>query len=155
MVLAFTRALMTKKLYAKILSLYQKHRELVTYGFFGGLTTLISFLSFVVFDALNLGTFWSVTLSWFMAVSFAYFTNRKWVFISRAKGAKILKEAASFFALRGGTYFLDLGVVWLFIEVLLFNSQMERYAVRLGSNILVIIVNFLASKFVVFRKSKR
>lgn len=134
-------------------NLMRAHRELVVYLFFGGLTTLVNFIGFAVAEWLGLGTFWSVTIAWVLAVTFAYVTNRRWVFLSKVKGTKnVLNEAGQFFSLRAGTYFLDLGIVWYFVEYLGFDERMQQWLVKLCATVLVVIANFLLSKFIVFRK---
>ena len=136
-----------------IRDLLVRYKEIAAYVFFGGLTTLVNLLVFALAGWAGMGTFGAVTLAWVLAVVFAYLTNRRWVFKSTAKGAKnILSEAAAFFSLRAGTYFLDLGIVWIFVEVLLFNSTLQSYIVKFGATVLVVIANYLFSKFFVFRK---
>jgi len=124
------------------------------YIFFGGLTTLVNFLLYAACDAAGMSTFASVSVSWVISVAFAYGVNRKWVFESRSEGIKnVLRESGMFFTFRAGTYFMDLGIVWLFVDFLGFDATLQKYAVKLGSNVLVIIVNYLISKFIVFRKN--
>ena len=133
--------------------MFIKHRELVVYVFFGGLTTLVNFVAYAASDMLGLSTVASITVAWVVSVTFAFVVNRKWVFLSRSKGVKnVLREALSFFALRAGTYFLDLGTVWLLVDYFGFDSTLQKYAAKLASNVLVVIVNYIISKFVVFRK---
>ena len=95
----------------------------------------------------------SVSAAWAVSVAFAYITNREWVFQSRARGIKnVLRECLTFFALRAGTYFMDLLIVWFFVDYLGFSETLRKYAVKLASNVLVVIVNYFFSKFIVFRR---
>lgn len=94
---------------------------------------------------------YSTVISWIVTIVTVYFTNRKWVFHSEAVGTKsILKEFVNFLVCRLGTGFLDWGCMFLFVDVLHFNDVL----IKTLSNILVIVINYLASKFIIFRHSK-
>ena len=82
---------------------------------------------------------------------FAFFTNRVWVFRSDRRGfLPILLELFSFAGGRVLTFLLQEGVIALFYGVLALN----KYAVRIGAAILVILLNHVISKLLVFRKKK-
>ena len=71
----------------KIKELLIKYKELVLYVVFGVLTTVVSYASYWIFtDFLHIPYMVSTALSWVLSVTFAYVTNRKWVFESRAHG---------------------------------------------------------------------
>ena len=125
------------------------HRDLVLYVVFGALTTLVNVVSYWLFaHPLALGTLASSVLAWVASVAFAYLTNRSWVFHSEARGAAaIAREAASFFAARLATGALDWAGMWLLVDVL----RLPDMPVKLGLNVLVIVLNFVLSKLVVFR----
>ena len=90
----------------------------------------------------------STALAWCVSVLFAYFTNRKWVFHSTADGRRaVLKEMAAFFSCRLGTGVLDLGIMYVFADQLQFHDV----AVKAVSNILVIVLNYVFSKVLIFR----
>lgn len=90
----------------------------------------------------------STLIAWFASVLFAYLTNRKWAFHSEAVGGKaIAKEIVSFFGCRIGTELIDLAAMYIFVEQLGFNDMV----IKVIANIVVIIVNYVASKFVIFR----
>ncbi len=130
--------------------LWKKYREPVLYLVFGGLTTLINVVSYgVLAHGLGWNELWSASLAWVISVLFAYLTNRRWVFQSRASGVKaVLWEAAAFF---GGRLFsggVDLGIMFLFVTLLRFPD----IPVKLASNLLVILLNYILSKWLVFRK---
>lgn len=132
-----------------LLDLYRKHKSIVLYILFGGLTTVVSVGSFVLFDSvLHLDPLIANLLSWVCAVSFAYVTNRVWVFESKAKGTDILKEIATFFSGRLLTLGLEELLFLVFVTWLQFNST----AVKLIAQILVLVSNYLISKLLVFRK---
>ncbi len=122
------------------------------YVFFGGCTTLVNYASYYVFTRF-LG--WDVMLSnaaaWILSVLFAYVTNKIWVFESRSFKAGVLaRELASFVGCRLFSGAVDMGVVWLGVTVLSINDMI----VKIISNIIVIILNYFASKLWIFRKKE-
>ena len=136
----------------KMRNVIEKYRDVILYLFFGVCTTAVNVLVYwLVAYCLNGGTTISTILAWFMAVLFAYFTNRKWVFHSVAVQTKeILKEAVAFFSCRLTTGIVDVGCMFVFVQILGMNDML----IKLGSNILVIILNYIASKLLIFRKVK-
>ena len=88
-------------------------------------------------------------MAWICSVLFAYITNRKWVFHSEAMGsAAILKEMISFFACRLLTGVVDWLCMLIFVDLLYWNDMV----IKIGANVLVIILNYVASKLVIFKK---
>ncbi len=129
----------------------RRHIGVVLYLVFGGLTTLVNIAAYwVCARALTLDTLTSTIIAWILAVLFAYVTNRTWVFGSYAHGiGQILLEAFAFFSCRLTTGLADLGMMWFFVVVLDFNDML----VKVAANVMVIVMNYLASKFIIFRKS--
>lgn len=129
----------------------RRHIGVVLYLVFGGLTTLVNIAAYwVCARVLTLDTLTSTVVAWVLAVLFAYVTNRIWVFGSNAHGiGQILLEAFAFFSCRLTTGLADLGMMWIFVVVLDFNDLV----VKVAANIMVIVMNYLASKFIIFRKS--
>ena len=130
--------------------LWAKYKDLIPYGIFGVLTTAVNVAVYALCARIfGLSTVVSTVIAWVAAVLFAYITNRKWVFHSTATGmAAILKEIASFFICRLLTGILDVGIMKLFVDILGFNDVI----VKIASNIIVIILNYVASKLVIFKK---
>ena len=88
---------------------YKKNKEILLYLFFGGLTFLVSIISYAFF---NIQIGWNALIanigSWILAVSFAYVTNRIWVFDSNAETiADFIKEITSFVGGRVATLVID------------------------------------------------
>lgn len=130
--------------------LYRKNEDKILYLFFGICTTLVNVsIYWITARLLNFGTMSSTLNAWFLAVLFAYFTNRKWVFHSEAKkrGA-ILMEIFSFFSCRLVTGFVDWLCMFVFVDVLAWNDML----IKAGANILVIVLNYAASKIIIFKK---
>ena len=138
----------------KTLSLYHQYREQVTYLIVGGLTTLVRLATYwlcvnsflnpenpLQLQAANL-------ISWICAVTFAYFTNRRFVFFSQEQNR--LKEAGKFFLSRISTLLMEMGIMALGVSVLGINDKV----VKLVAQVLIIIANYVLSKLLVFRKKE-
>lgn len=129
-----------------------KDNEVFKYLVVGGLTTLISMLVFYMctWTILNASNPFELQIaniiSWICSVTFAYITNRKIVFESKNK--KILKEMISFYSSRLLTLFLDMIIMFIFVTCLSFNCDI----MKIISNVLVIIGNYIISKIIIFRK---
>ena len=142
----------------KIKALCVKHREILVYLIVGGLTTLVSWAAKFLWNyAFYAGTahpdsVQNTILSvveWVAGVAFAYPTNRKWVFHSTAFGREeITKEIISFFSCRLGTGVVD----WLMMLVLVSWLHLPDLPIKILANIIVIILNYVLSKFVIFRQ---
>ena len=136
----------------KIKQLYLKNKELINYLIFGVLTTIVSLAIYYisVFTFLNpknpVELQIANILSWIAGVAFAYFTNRKYVFES--KNTNKIQEATKFVSSRLTTLFLDMLVMWLGVTVLHFNDKI----IKIISQILVIVGNYILSKLFVFKK---
>lgn len=137
----------------KILSIfrpiYKRYKEVLLYLFFGGLTTLVSIFSYIFFERqMGMNPLIANIFSWILAVTFAYLTNRVWVFQSSAvTKTQIAKECASFFGGRVATLVLEEVVLMIGINALGFNS----IAVKVIAQILVVITNYIISKLFVFK----
>lgn len=131
-------------------SFLNKYGNVIPYLFFGVCTTAVNVVSYWIFAyPLGIEIMPSTVLAWSLAVLFAYVTNRKWVFHGEAHGmTEIGKEMALFFACRLGTGLLDWLCMLIFAEWL----GMDDVFVKAAADIAVIILNYLASKFVIFRK---
>ena len=90
----------------------------------------------------------STILAFIISVLFAYLTNRKWVFESKAKGKEILTELVKFFLCRFATGIFDFLCMYVLVDLLQFNDVI----IKILSNVIVIILNFVASKLLVFNK---
>ncbi|MDD6604148.1 MAG: GtrA family protein [Eubacteriales bacterium] len=148
----------------KIKKLAKKYRELITYIIFGVLTTIVSLVSFKIFDSLLGEKLYLLTniMSWIFAVSFAYITNKLWVFESKSwQGKTVIKELLGFV----GARLFSLGVeelgLWLLIDILNMGAlRLSILSLDINGNmiakvimqIVVIILNYVFSKLVVFKK---
>lgn len=139
--------------------IYYKYEEKWLYLFFGVLTTVVSFItagiSKYLLEQIGAGSTivstGSTVFSWICAVTFAYVTNRLWVFDSKAQGAKALfSEAVSFYGGRIFTLLVEMAMMWLGFTVLGINY----WVTKIVANVVVLILNYVISKIFVFKDKK-
>lgn len=132
--------------------LLKKYKELIMYGIFGVGATLINILSYQFFSGvIGIQYMISNALAWVLAFVFAFLTNKLFVFESKSwSGSTAIQEAWNFFFARAATGVLDMVLMWLLIGVLSVNELLSKIFV----NVLVIIINYIASKFWIFSKKK-
>lgn len=134
----------------KIIDFYKKYEETVLYLFFGGATFVVSVLTYALFSAV---LHWTYTLayvvSWFLAVFFAYATNRIWVFKSEVRNkAGLFREIWQFYLARIVT-----GVIGWLILMFGVNLLHQNDLIWNGiQNIFVIISNYVLSKLYIFKE---
>lgn len=140
----------------KIISIYKKYEEIINYIIVGGLTTLVSLASkwillFTVLDAASaLELQIAVIISWICAVSFAYITNR--IFVFKSNNKNILKEITSFFGARTLTLLLEMVIMWFFVTLLKMNSDTWVLIWTILSQFIILVLNYVFSKIFVFKK---
>ena len=140
----------------KIWNLYHKYEEIINYLIVGGLTTVISLavkygLLFTVMDASDaLELQIAVIIPWIVAVAFAYFANRIFVFHSKSK--QYLKEVSGFVAGRIATLIMEMVIMWFFVTLLKLDSNLWVIIWTVVAQILVIVGNYVISKLFVFKK---
>ena len=142
--------IMHHRLFQRWEPLYLKYKEPLLYLFFGGLSFLVSIGSFSFFVYfLHTGELLGNVWSWVCAVLFAYITNRTWVFEDKATEKKgILREIYLFFSGRLFTLLVEEAIIYLFITRLGYNAML----VKTAAQVVVIILNYIISKVLVFRK---
>lgn len=135
-----------------IMKLMNQYRSIILYGVFGVLTTVVNIVVYwVMAHILAFGTMSSTLIAWGAAVLFAYITNRKWVFHSSASTTKeYVKEIIAFFSCRIATGVVDWGCMFVFVDLLHCNDVI----IKAVANIVVIILNYIASKLVIFKTKK-
>ena len=138
----------------KIKGLYVKYKEIINYLIFGVLTTVISLVTYYICVYTFLNPEEPVQLqianviSWIFGVAFAYVTNRKFVFESNEKNK--IKEASKFVTSRIATLLMDMAIMFIGVTVLKCNDKI----IKLVSQVIVIIANYLLSKIIVFNKGE-
>lgn len=150
----------------KLRELFKKHKEVIMYLIFGVLTTLVSWGSYAAFETL-LGTFIgnavvlssvANVLSWIAAVLFAFITNKLWVFNSRSfKKDVVFKELGAFVGSRLLTGVLE----WFGVPLLMLIGLdqailgIEGMLAKVIISVVVVILNYILSKLLVFRNKKK
>lgn len=135
----------------KVLNLYKKYEEIINYLIVGVLTTIVSLIVYygLVLTFLNPDNAVQLQianiLSWGAGVTFAFFTNRKYVFKSKNKNIK--KEAVSFVSSRIITLLMDMGIMFLTVTLLQMNDKIAK----LISQVVITIANYVFSKLFVFK----
>lgn len=126
---------------------YNRHREVLLYLFFGALTTAISWVSFYLCHyPFGMDELLSNVISWVAAVLFAFLCNRAWVFSDKRQA--FFPEMGRFFASRLATLGIEELIILIFVSWLAF----EAMVVKMVGNIVVLILNYILSKFFVFIK---
>ncbi|MDD7394328.1 MAG: GtrA family protein [Eubacteriales bacterium] len=161
-------------------------KEIVLYLIFGVATTLVNWIVYLLFNNLIFNRFFSENtamtaanaVAWFLAVLFAFVTNKLIVFKSKEKTARILiPELLSFYASRGLTGLLEIFVPTLLVNAgitftllgdegifpnalrdsgFIYTTLSDRGLVpKMIVAVVVIILNYVFSKLIVFRKKKK
>ena len=133
--------------------LYKKYEELVMYIIVGVCTMIVSLASYYIL-ANPLGIYYQTAniISWVLVVAFAYVTNKKFVFKSRYNGLSgTAKEMASFVSSRIASLLAEVVSMYFFVQI----CQIDDNIVKLMNQVLVTVLNYIFSKFWVFRKSRK
>ena len=132
----------------KLKEMMEKYKDIVPYAIFGILTTIINIVVYLFFaHILKKEVMLSTLAAWFLSVLFAYVTNRKWVFHSGVLTfSNIMREAVAFFICRLATGIADILIMFIFVNIFHFNDLF----IKIISNIAVIILNYVASKWIIF-----
>jgi len=124
-------------------------REVIVYVIFGVFTTIVGFGTYSLFIHLGLSVFVSNTLSHFLAIIFAYVTNKIWVFKALTFTTKqIVIEFFKFLSSRLLTYVIDTVLLIVLVDLLFYDPIWSKIA----TSVVVVILNYFASKLVVFNK---
>ena len=135
-----------------MMKLFNKYREIILYLIFGVLTTLVSLVTYYILvkTFLNPKNGFELQManiiSWCISVMFAYFTNRKYVFESHNDNK--IKELFKFVSSRLITLFMDMTIMFIGVTVINFDDKI----VKIISQVVIIIANYLFSKLIVFNK---
>lgn len=157
---------------------YKQHKQIILYFVFGVGTTIVSMGSYYLCRLLFpdresvpgwLQWIYSITgifgiesktalpviVSWFLSVTFAFLTNRIYVFGSQANTfGKFMLEALRLYASRIATLIVDLLIMFLLVDLPGFHFFLYEFCIKVFSNIIVLVLNFILSKIFVFRKKK-
>lgn len=138
----------------KIMIVYKKYEEIINYIIVGGFTTFVSLATYYisVLTFLNPNNPFQLqvanVVSWICAVTFAYFANKKFVFKNNSEN---LSSAIKFFLSRVSTLLIDMASMYVFVSLLNINDKISKILVQF----LVLLLNYIFSKFIVFKEKKR
>ena len=134
----------------KFKELLKQYWEVITYLFFGVMTTIVNYAVYLpCYNLLGLSGAVSNIIAWVVAVAFAYLTNKPWVFKSHDWSMKVvLPELSKFVVCRLGSGALETGIIFVFVDMLGFNGNVFK----LITSVLVVVLNYIGSKLLVFKK---
>ena len=127
--------------------LFAKYKSIITYGIFGVLTTIINIVCYqVLYSQVHISNVVSNIIAWVIAVAFAYVTNKIWVFESKSLEPEIWK----FVTCRLATGALDLAIMYIGVDIMHGPSLI----LKIVSNVIVILLNYVASKIIIFKQEE-
>ena len=134
----------------KIKALIVKYYDVLAYLFFGVLTTVVNYLIYLpCFNFLHIPASISNMIAWVGAVAFAYLTNKPFVFKSYDWSMQtVLPELGKFVGCRIGSGLLETGILALSVDLLNWNGNVWK----LITSVLVVVLNYVASKLIIFKK---
>ncbi len=133
-----------------IKKLILKYWDILSYLFFGGLTTLVNFLVYIpCYNWLGMSAAASNVIAWVVAGAFAYLTNKPFVFRSHDWSWQTVgPELAKFVSCRVGSGLLETAAILVTVDLLHWNGNMMKLILA----VVVVILNYIASKLLVFKK---
>ena len=127
-------------------------REGIAYLIFGVLTTLVDYvISNALFYIAGMPSIPAETIAWVAAVLFAFVTNKWWVFNSHTLvPSEVWKEFVSFVVCRIATFLFNLAALFVMVDLM----KMEFFICKLLISVVVVILNYVFSKILIFAKKK-
>lgn len=125
-------------------------KETILYIIFGVLTTIVNLISYYLFsNIISINYLISNTISWIISVSFAYITNKFYVFNSKDKSKDIIiKEFIKFVNCRLTSGIIEMILLFLLVDIIKVNDVISKLVI----GVIVVILNFIFSKLFVFKK---
>ena len=134
----------------RLKAMVEKYRDVLLYLIFGVLTTAVNYVVYLpCYNVLGLSGSVSNVIAWVGAVTFAYLTNKPFVFRSHDWSWKTVgPELTKFVGCRIGSGLLETAIIFVAVDWLQGNGNLWK----LVTSVLVVILNYIASKLLVFRK---
>lgn len=134
-----------------LINLFNKYKSVISYLFWGVVTTLVNIISYIIFDRVfHVNYQVSTVIAWFLSVLTAYVTNKLWVFNSKTETkSELLSEMTKFFTMRVATLLIEMFIMWIGVSLLKWDSIL----VKIIDNVVVVVSNYFFSKILVFRSS--
>ena len=135
----------------KVKEFFVKYKEIILYLVFGVLTTAVSIGTFALTELVGIHELVGNIISWVVSVTFAFFTNRIWVFDAKTDSTKsFFVQFVLFYLSRIATFLVEELIIFVCVTLLHFNPMV----IKIIAQVIVIVLNFVVSKLVVFRKKK-
>ena len=137
-------------MFEKLRALLAKYHNIISYLIFGVLTTVVDFIIYYpLYNAFGLPATVSTAIAWVGAVIFAFVTNKPFVFKSDDWSPAVVRpELVKFIGTRIGSGLLQTAVLFVLVDLLGWDGNLMKIA----TSVLVVIINYIGSKLVVFRK---
>ncbi len=133
----------------KLTDFLKRKKEMVSYLFFGVLTTLVNFVLYYGLLALGMHYIAAQTIAFAGAVLFAYVTNKIWVFESRVSGfVPVLLELGSFTLSRLFSFLIETALLFLLVDVCHLSEGISKIPVA----VVTVVLNYVTGKLLVFKK---
>ena len=128
----------------------KKYQSFISYAVFGVLTTVVNIVTYsICYNKLGIGNTISNVIAWILAVAFAYVTNKLWVFDSKSwKWSVLRREIIAFVSCRLATGILDIVIMFVCVDLM----DWPAMVMKILSNVLVIVLNYVFSKLIIFKK---
>lgn len=136
----------------KIKELYTKYKSIILYMVFGAGTTVINVASYyIMYDLLAAPNVPSDIVAWVASVLFAFVTNRRYVFEQTDNSNhRLLRDFVSFVGCRAATGVMDVAIMYLAVDLMQWNGLLWKMI----SNVIVVVLNYIASKYFIFKKEE-
>lgn len=133
-----------------VMEFYSRYKGIIKYVIFGALTTVLNVVTYhLLYSIFKAPNTLAVVIAWIISVAFAFVTNKLFVFESKSWDKKVAKkQALDFLVCRLATGVLEVALMFLLVDIL----KLDGTLMKLITNVIVIILNYIASKFVIFRK---
>ena len=131
--------------------IYTDYRQIINYTIIGILTTIVSLLTYYICVSTILDPLVPMQLqianitAWITAVTFAYYTNRRYVF-NKSANADMISEAIKFYMLRMTSLLIDMLLMYIGVILMACNDKVIKLLVQ----IFLVVINYIFSKFFVF-----
>ena len=134
----------------KIRGLIEKYWDIISYLFFGVLTTIVNYIIYLpCYNIMGISATVSNMIAWVVAVAFAYLTNKPFVFRSHDWSAKtVIPELTKFIGCRIGSGLAETIILLVTVDLMGWNGNLWK----LFTQVLVVILNYIGSKLLVFKK---
>ena len=137
--------------------LWNKYKSVIAYLFWGVVTTIVNI---GVFQWLSSGIHWNyevaTVIAWFVSVLVAYLTNKGWVFGSHYTTFRaFIVEFIKFYFYRALTLLIDIVFMYVGVTLLGFDSAIQQLVVKILDNVVVVIANYIFSKWLIFKTNDK